>query len=66
MDYDTLSQLRRFHPAWRLLLADHAPLIIGFLNQVFIRPNERSIAESQLRSRLEDLLYVLNGGHVRQ
>lgn len=63
MDYNSLSQLRRFHPAWRLLLADHAPLIIGFLNQVFIQPNERSIAESQLQSRLEDLLFQLRASH---
>ncbi|MFN2360122.1 MAG: DUF3375 domain-containing protein [Marinobacter sp.] len=63
MDYDTFSQLRRFHPAWRLLLADHAPLIIGFLNHVFIQPNERSMAESQLQSRLEDLLFQLRASH---
>lgn len=63
MDYATLSQLRRFHPAWRLLLADHAPLIISFLNQVFIQPNERSIAESQLQSRLDDLLFQLRASH---
>jgi hypothetical protein len=63
LDYATLSQLRRFHPAWRLLLADHAPLIISFLNQVFIQPNERSIAESQLQSRLDDLLFQLRASH---
>lgn len=63
MDYDTLNQLRRFHPAWRLLLADHAPLIIGFLNQAFITPNERSISESQLQSRLEDMLFQLRASH---
>ncbi|MFP3978966.1 DUF3375 domain-containing protein [Marinobacter sp. KMM 10035] len=63
MDYDALSQLRRLHPTWRLLLADHAPLIISFLNLVFIQPNERSIAESQLQSRLEDLLFQLRANH---
>lgn len=63
MDYDDLSQLRRFHPAWRLLLADHAPLIVSFLNLVFIQPNERSVAESQLQSRLEDLLFQLRANH---
>ncbi|PTB91880.1 DUF3375 domain-containing protein, partial [Marinobacter sp. Z-F4-2] len=63
MDFETLSELRRFHPSWRLLLADHAPLIIGFLHQIFIAPNERSISESQLQSRLEDLLFQLRASH---
>ncbi len=59
LDYSTLCQLRRHHPAWRLLLADHAPLIIGFLDATFIQPNVRSLAESQLRARLDDLLFHL-------
>ncbi|MDN6298133.1 MAG: DUF3375 domain-containing protein [Halomonas sp.] len=63
MDYATLSQLRRLHPAWRLLLADHAPLIIHFLNAAFIQPNERTIAEAPLRSQLEDVLFQLRESH---
>jgi hypothetical protein len=27
MDYDVLANLRRNHPAWRLLAADQAPFI---------------------------------------
>lgn len=59
MDYETLSQMRSRHPAWRLLLADHAPLVITFLHTAFIVPNERSLAASSLQSRLEDTLFQL-------
>jgi hypothetical protein len=31
LDYHTLDTLRRDHPAWRLLRADHAPLVISVL-----------------------------------
>lgn len=31
MDYELLATLRRHHPAWRLLAADNAPFVIGFL-----------------------------------
>jgi hypothetical protein len=31
MEYHDLVALRQKHPAWRLLVADHAPLIVGFL-----------------------------------
>ncbi|WP_311944724.1 DUF3375 domain-containing protein [Halomonas piscis] len=63
MDYASLSQLRRLHPAWRLLLADHAPLIISFLDAAFIQPNARILAEAGLRSQLEDLLFQLRETH---
>jgi hypothetical protein len=33
LDYSTLDALRREHPAWRLLVADHAPLIASFLRR---------------------------------
>src|SRR5690606_24976610 len=32
MDYDHLVNLRTNHPAWRLLAADSAPFVIGFLH----------------------------------
>jgi hypothetical protein len=35
LDYPTLDAMRRQHPAWRLLLADHAPLIASFLQRIF-------------------------------
>ena len=47
------------HPAWRLLIADHAPLVVSFLFATFIRPNVRSIPEQDLGSKLDDHLFQL-------
>ena len=59
MDYRTLVTLRQRHPAWRLLLADHAPLIASFLHDTYIRPNVRTLSQLELATRLEDRLYAL-------
>ena len=59
MDYDFLANLRRNHPAWRLLAADHAPLVIGFLHRAFVRPNVRALAEQEAASQLDDYLHHL-------
>lgn len=58
-EYTTLERLRHTHPAWRLLCSDHAPLIASFLHRVFIQPNRRIIAQSDLVERLEDDLFIL-------
>ncbi len=59
LDYFTLDRIRRQHPAWRLLMAAHAPLIVSFLQRAFIEPNARVLSQSELASRLEDMLYQL-------
>src|SRR3954468_6312585 len=59
MDYRTLDTLRRSHPAWRLLVADHAPLVASFLHDSFIQPNIRTWPRQDLISRLDDHLYRL-------
>ena len=59
MDYHTLEALRRNHPAWRLLAADHAPLILSFLHKTYLEPNIRVLAQSELSTRLDDFLYHL-------
>jgi len=59
LDFPLLVQLRKSHPGWRLLLADHAPLIASFLQQAFIEPNVRAMAQPELESRLEDTLFQL-------
>ena len=61
MDLATLEVLRRAHPGWRLLAADHAPMIVAFLHATFIEPNVRSMPQESLASRLDDWLY-----HARQ
>lgn len=60
MDYDDIDALRRTDPAWRLLRAEHAPLLLSFLGQVFVDENVRGIAASELVDRLDDELYALN------
>jgi len=59
MDYETTETLRRTHPAWRLLGADHAPLIVAFLHRTFIATNARTLGQPELISRLEDFLFDL-------
>ena len=59
VDYRTLETLRRTHPAWRLLTADHAPLIASFLDDTFVRPNIRTLPQPELVTRLDDRLYTL-------
>lgn len=59
MDYDFLSNLRRNHPAWRLLAADGAPFVVAFLYRTFVDPNVRALGEKTLAAKLEDYLYYL-------
>lgn len=60
MDYQQLLVQRRSHPAWRLLAADHAPMVASFLHRSFIVPNVRTIARQQLVSQLDDHLFQLH------
>ncbi|HFQ81304.1 MAG TPA: DUF3375 family protein, partial [Desulfobacterales bacterium] len=53
-DFNTLARLRENHPAWRLLTAEHAPLIVSFLHRVFIEPNIRIMAQDELTAKLDD------------
>jgi hypothetical protein len=58
--FDEIAWLRANSPAWRLLRADNAPLVLSFLNLVFVAENVRSIPAAELASRLDDELYALN------
>ena len=44
MSFDEVAWLRDNSPAWRLLRADHAPLVLSFLHRVFVAENVRSIS----------------------
>ena len=57
---DEIGWLQNNSPAWRLLRADNAPLVLSFLHQVFVADNVRSISASELASRLDDELYAIN------
>lgn len=63
MEYDDLRALRRLHPGWRLLAAEHGPMVAAFLHRCFLSANERAMAESELCSRLEDFLFHLRRQH---
>lgn len=60
LDYSTLEALRRQHPAWRLLAAEHAPLVASFLHRAFIAPNVRVMAQADLVEALNDTLYGIH------
>ncbi len=59
MQYHDLEAMRRIHPAWRLLRADNAALVIGFLQMTFLDRNLRTIPQHELVTRLDDYLFML-------
>ncbi|MCX5232996.1 DUF3375 domain-containing protein [Streptomyces sp. NBC_00233] len=59
MQFDQVTALTS-HPAWVLLRADNAALVLSFCGTVFVEENARGVPESVLESRLEDQLYTLN------
>jgi Protein of unknown function (DUF3375) len=60
MRYEEIAALRAGSPAWRLLRADNAPLVLSFLGRVFVDDNVRDVSSSQLISWLDDELFGLN------
>jgi hypothetical protein len=58
-DYSTLTALRKNHPAWKLLVADHSPLVASFIQKAFIVPNHRRLSRADLASALDDYLFAL-------
>lgn len=56
VDLANLRRLRDNHPAWRLLTASHAPLIISFLHQAFLASNTRTASLQNLAALLDDHL----------
>jgi hypothetical protein len=58
--FDEIAWLKGNSPAWRLLSAANAPLVLSFLHKVFVEENVRSMPASELASRLDDELYALN------
>jgi len=59
-EFEEIAWLRANSPAWRLLRADSAPLVLSFLHRVFVEENVRSIPAAELASRLDDELYARN------
>lgn len=63
MDYAALTKLRKHHAGWRLLAADTAPFVAGFLHDAFVRPNARSIRQDELVALLDEHLHHLRERH---
>ena len=59
LTFEAIAELRERHPAWRLLRAQHAPLILSVLGRVFVEDNTRSLPVSELVDRLDDELHAL-------
>ena len=62
MDFDTVEMLRERHPAWRLLRAQNASLVLSFLGRHFVEGNRGATAEQSLVGALEEHLHLLNAG----
>lgn len=60
MDYDAIDALRVHHPAWRMLRAGNASLILSFLGEFFVEGNRGACAASEVAAALDDHLYLLN------
>ena len=60
MQYDELAHLRAQHPAWALLRANNAPLILSFLGRVFVDNNSSDLPATVLTAALDEELYALN------
>lgn len=60
MDFEAIDSLRDRHPAWRLLRAGNAALVLSFLGRHFVERNQGATSASSLASVLDDALYALN------
>ena len=60
MDYEAIDALRTRHPAWRLLRATNASLILSFVGDFFVENNRGASSASVVAAALDDQLYALN------
>lgn len=65
MDYEAITALRERHPAWRLLRAGNATLILSFLGEFFVEGNRGACSASAVADALDDHLYALNAEEDR-
>lgn len=60
MEYEAIEALRERHPAWRLLRAGNAVLILSFLGEFFVEGNRGARPASEVAEALDDCLYARN------
>lgn len=56
-DYDDLSNLRHYNGTWKLLNAEHAPLILSFLYEAFVKRGVMVAPESELCQILDNVIF---------
>lgn len=60
MNLEDIAKLRDQHPAWRLLNAGSAPLVLSFLGHHFIEQNTGATPASHLIDALDEHLYAIH------
>ena len=60
MDLDDIALLWERHPAWRLLRARNAPLVLSFLGEYFVENNRGPTPAGRLVTALDDYLYSVH------
>ena len=66
MELEELDRLWERHPAWRLLRARNAPLVLSFLGQHFIEDNRGAVPAGELVAALDDHLYAIRRGDAER
>ena len=62
-DYDDLASLRHYNQTWKLLNAEHAPLILSFFNEAFVKRGVTIAPESELCQILENVIFLATDGN---
>jgi flagellar motility protein MotE (MotC chaperone) len=60
VEFEAIAALRSRHPAWRLLRAQNAPLILAFLGNFFVEGNRGACAAGEVATALDDAIYAIN------
>lgn len=60
MEHADVERLRERHPAWRLLRAGNAALVVTFLGRWFVDDHHGSTSAPELAAALDDELFVIN------
>jgi hypothetical protein len=60
LDYEAVDALRERHPAWRLLRAGNAALILSFLGEFFVEANRGGVPAREVAAALDDRLHAVN------
>lgn len=60
VEFGEIEVLRERHPAWRLLRANNAALVLAFLGSFFVEQNRGPTPAGEVITALDDVLYELN------